>query len=63
VGRVDPTERAEAAFGLARALWESGQNRAAARRLAAEARRLYATASSQRDVSSVDNWLGTHDAT
>ena len=61
--RVDPAERAEAAFGLARALWESGRNRTAAKRLAAEARAIYAAASSQRDVSNVDQWLGTHDAT
>jgi tetratricopeptide (TPR) repeat protein len=55
-GELEPEERAETRFTLARALWATG-NRARAATLAAEARKDYATASKQKSVAEVDRWL------
>jgi serine/threonine protein kinase/tetratricopeptide (TPR) repeat protein len=58
--QVDPAERAETYFALARALWESGRDRIRARTLAAMARSAYAQAASNTDLLTIDNWLATH---
>jgi serine/threonine protein kinase len=59
----DPTKRAEARFLLARALWESGRDRARARDLARTARDEYRlppqTGSTAREAGAIDAWLTT----
>jgi len=57
---VDPGDRAETAFALARALWASGLSRERARSLAAQARIEYVQAARQADLAEVDSWLAEH---
>ncbi len=55
----DPVDLAEARFGLARALWESGGDRKRAKRLAGVARTTYAASGgrTQKELAEVDDWL------
>ena len=57
-----PSERAECAFALARALWDAGGDRARAVELAEEARKLDAAAGPQtaRALEDVERWRGAH---
>jgi serine/threonine protein kinase/tetratricopeptide (TPR) repeat protein len=57
---VDPTDRADTLFALARALWESGGERSRARRLAEEANAAYAAATMKTEHAVVDAWLRDH---
>ncbi|HLK90337.1 MAG TPA: serine/threonine-protein kinase [Polyangia bacterium] len=57
---TEPTERAETSFALARALWESGREQSRARRLATDARTLYAAATMPKELAVVDKWLRDH---
>jgi eukaryotic-like serine/threonine-protein kinase len=56
----DPTLGAETRFGLARALWESGGDRARALSLARSAREAYAPSNRPRQLAEVDAWLAAH---
>jgi serine/threonine protein kinase len=58
----DPSRRAETRFALARALWESGRDRARARALAEEAREGYALAELKPKLADVESWLRGHSA-
>ncbi|HEY6477100.1 MAG TPA: tetratricopeptide repeat protein, partial [Polyangia bacterium] len=60
---TDPSRRAETRFALARALWESGRDRARARALAEQARESYAKAEVKTKLGEVDTWLHVHGAT
>jgi multidrug efflux pump subunit AcrA (membrane-fusion protein) len=53
----EPSRRAETSFALARALWESNQDRREARVLAAEAAKDYAQSNSKTKSSAVEEWL------
>ena len=57
---VDASDRATTSFALARALWASGRDQARARRLAEEAKAVYAQAAMAREVTAVDTWLRDH---
>jgi serine/threonine protein kinase/tetratricopeptide (TPR) repeat protein len=59
---TDPTKRAETAFALARALWESNRDRGRARSLADEARADYLRANSTAKVGELETWLQRHGA-
>jgi eukaryotic-like serine/threonine-protein kinase len=59
---TDPSRRAETRFALARALWESGRDRARAHTLALEARASYAKAEIKVKLAEVDSWLQVHAA-
>jgi tetratricopeptide (TPR) repeat protein len=54
---VDPGDRAQTVFALARALGESGREHERARRLAEEARDAYAKSGMTRELETVENWL------
>jgi tetratricopeptide (TPR) repeat protein len=58
----DPAENAETLFALARALWESGKDRARAGELAKQARAEYERAGSKssKQLAEVDQWLAAH---
>ena len=56
----DPTLIAETRFGLARALWESGGDRARALSLARAARETYERNNRPRQLSTVGAWLASH---
>lgn len=58
----DPSRRAETRFALARALWESGRERARARSLAEQAHDSYAKAELKTNVAEVESWLHLHGA-
>ena len=45
---------------MARALWESGREQSRARRLATDARTLYAAATMPKELAVVDKWLRDH---
>jgi serine/threonine protein kinase len=60
---TDPSRRAETRFALARALWESGRDRARALALAQEAREGYAKAEVKARLAEVEAWLHVHGAT
>ncbi len=53
----EPSRRAETAFALARALWESNRDRTRARILAEQARSAYAKAASKAKQADVEKWL------
>jgi tetratricopeptide (TPR) repeat protein len=55
-----PVDAAETRFALARALWDTGGDRARARGLAVAARDAYAHASDAEHARGVDTWLATH---
>ncbi|HVY39657.1 MAG TPA: serine/threonine-protein kinase [Polyangia bacterium] len=57
---VEPADRAETLFALARALWASGRQRDRARALAAQARAAYDSAARKPDSAEVDSWLAEH---
>jgi eukaryotic-like serine/threonine-protein kinase len=60
-GETLPLPRGETRFALARALWESGGDRARARALASSARDEYRRATSAgKNVAEIDAWLATH---
>jgi tetratricopeptide (TPR) repeat protein len=59
---IPPAEVAQTKFALARALWDSGQDRARACRLAIEARSLFAKATLTPNAGQVDDWLVSHRA-
>ena len=59
---IDPRDRAETSFALARALWESGHDLARARRLAEEARETFVRTSDAKGQSAAETWLGQHRA-
>ena len=54
---VEPETQAEVGFNLARALWESGKDRARARAVARGARERYASLGKQARVKEIDAWL------
>jgi eukaryotic-like serine/threonine-protein kinase len=54
---TDPVDRAQTTFALARALWDCGRGPIRARRLAAEARAIYAKEGMERELGLVDAWL------
>jgi tetratricopeptide (TPR) repeat protein len=57
----DHGKRAETAFALARALWESNRDRARARSLAEEAKAGYAKANNTKaKLAEVETWLRSH---
>jgi eukaryotic-like serine/threonine-protein kinase len=56
----DPAKRAETAFALARALWESNRDRARARALAEEAKAGYAKPNTKPKLAEVESWLRSH---
>jgi tetratricopeptide (TPR) repeat protein len=58
----DKTLIAETGFGLARALWESGGDRARSLSLARASREAYATNDLPKQLSAVDSWLAVHTA-
>jgi serine/threonine protein kinase/tetratricopeptide (TPR) repeat protein len=59
----DPVKRSETRFALARALWESNRDRMRARKLAEEARALYAKTTTETDkLTDVERWLHVHGA-
>jgi serine/threonine protein kinase/tetratricopeptide (TPR) repeat protein len=60
---VDPVDRAETFFALARALWAAGHERDRARRLAEEARAAYAHAAIEKNLADVDAWIRDHGST
>jgi tetratricopeptide (TPR) repeat protein len=55
---TDASTRAETAFALARALWESGRDKQRADALAQIARAAFVRESAKVQVASVDSWLG-----
>ena len=57
---TEPALRAETAFALARALWESGRGRARSRELAEEAKVTYAKISERDALASIEDWLRDH---
>ena len=57
---VDPIDRAETAFTLARALWAAGREQVRSRRLAEDARAVYAKRSMSKELSAIDDWLRSH---
>jgi hypothetical protein len=60
-GEVDSGARGETSFALARALWEAGGNRAAARDAAETARSEYAkVAGTESTLRAIDAWLAAH---
>ena len=56
----DPAMLAETRFGLARALWESGGDRARSISLARMAREAFGSNNRPRKLSAVDAWLAVH---
>jgi tetratricopeptide (TPR) repeat protein len=58
----DPAENADTQFALARALWQSGNDRARARELAtgAQAEYEHAATKSKGELAEVGQWLATH---
>jgi tetratricopeptide (TPR) repeat protein len=57
--RLEPGESAEGRFALARALWDTGRNRARARTLAAAAREGYQSRNDLEHASQVNAWLAS----
>ncbi|HXJ22099.1 MAG TPA: tetratricopeptide repeat protein [Polyangia bacterium] len=57
---TDLLGRADSLFALARAFWESGRSQTRARRLATEARDLFAKARMDARLNAVDSWLAGH---
>jgi serine/threonine protein kinase len=57
---IDPGDKATTCFDLARALWESGQDRQRAQRLADSARLAYGEAHMQTEAIAVSDWLRDH---
>jgi eukaryotic-like serine/threonine-protein kinase len=57
---TDLSKRAETAFALARALWESNRDRGRARSLAEEARGSFLKLSSKSKASEIETWLRRH---
>jgi serine/threonine protein kinase/tetratricopeptide (TPR) repeat protein len=58
---TNPAKRAETAYALARALWESNRDKARARTLADEARSDYQRARAKAKVVEVEKWLQAHE--
>jgi serine/threonine protein kinase/tetratricopeptide (TPR) repeat protein len=56
---TDASKKAETSFALARALWESGRDRARADALAQSARAGYAHEAAKVELASVDAWLAS----
>jgi tetratricopeptide (TPR) repeat protein len=56
---IEPDALGESGFALARALWESGEQRERARQVAATARERLAGAGKQERVAALDAWLAT----
>jgi tetratricopeptide (TPR) repeat protein len=54
---VEPETQAEVGFNLARALWESGKDRARAKAVARGARERYASLGKQARVKEIDAWM------
>ncbi len=61
-GRASPEDQSSTRFALARALWDSGRDRARARKLVLAARAVYATAGqgSKTQLREVEDWLAEH---
>jgi hypothetical protein len=59
---TDPSKRAETAFALACALWETSRDRGRALRLAEAARADYERAKSAPKVTAIEAWLRTRGA-
>jgi tetratricopeptide (TPR) repeat protein len=57
VQETDDTKRAETAFALARALWESNRDRGRARLLAERAKNMYSASISRTNLDEVQRWL------
>ncbi|HVE88012.1 MAG TPA: tetratricopeptide repeat protein, partial [Myxococcales bacterium] len=55
----DPLKQAEGSFGLARALWTTGQDRPRARTLALEALGYYKKRSEDEEVAHISEWLAS----
>jgi eukaryotic-like serine/threonine-protein kinase len=60
VQEPDESKRAETAFALAQALWESNRDRGRARTLAERAKNAYTTSNSRTNLVEVQLWLQTH---
>jgi eukaryotic-like serine/threonine-protein kinase len=56
-GATDPLDLAETKYTLARALWDAKRDRARARTLATEARRLFEDSDDKDAARVVDEWL------
>jgi serine/threonine protein kinase len=54
---VDPAQRADTRFALARSLWEANRDRVRARTLAGQARDAYLKSDAKAKMAEVDSWL------
>ena len=59
---TEPSRRAETAFALAQALWESNRDRSRARSLAEQAREDYARTAAKAKLAEVASWLADRGA-
>jgi tetratricopeptide (TPR) repeat protein len=57
---VDPADRAQTLFGLARALWDSNRDRIRAKRLAEKAMGAYSASPGSLDGRAIESWLRAH---
>jgi eukaryotic-like serine/threonine-protein kinase len=60
---VDPADQAHTWFALARALWDSGREKARAQKLANDARTAYSSAGMKKELAAVDSWIHGHGST
>jgi tetratricopeptide (TPR) repeat protein len=61
--QVDLVDKADTAFALARALWDSSRDRDRARHLAGEAKTIYSKGAGLSQIEDVDRWLRSHRST